>query len=150
MEQSEIDDLLNGKVDAEAEPQDDGDDDIVIDDDVTPEVAATEPAEIVTETSEDASAEDIDFMFAGNEGQDTEQATEEGAEDVPEKVVEATPAAEPNLIEQAKQQKAKAQAQKKIQAAPPKPVIYEEDGHAGLDPKATGNTTQSDIDALFS
>ena len=152
MEQSEIDDLLNGKIEAEAEPQDDGDDDILIDDDETPDVEAAEQAEVVAESSEEASAEDIDFMFAGNEGAEEVAADvpEDVVEDVPEDVVEATPAKEPNLIEQAKQQKAKAQAEKKEQAAPPKPVVYEEDGHAGLDPKATGNTTQSDIDALFS
>ncbi|VAV87855.1 COG3143: Chemotaxis protein [hydrothermal vent metagenome] len=130
MEQSEIDDLLNGKVDDKAE--------ILIDDDKAPEIEATEQAEPVAETSEDASAEDIDFMFAGNE------------EDGPQEVAESVPAEEPNLIEQAKQQKAEAQARKKEEAAPPKPVAYEEDGHAGLDPKATENTTQSDIDALFS
>lgn len=131
MEQSEIDDLLNGTVDDEAE--------ILIDDDMAPEIEAIEQAEPVAEISEEASTEDIDFMFAGN--------NEEGG---PEEVAEAVPAGEPNLIEQAKQQKAKAQAKKKEQPAPPKPVVYEEDGHAGLDPKATEHTTQSDIDALFS
>ncbi len=61
-----------------------------------------------------------------------------------------TEEAEPNLIEQAKLKKARAQAEKKAQAKPPKPVVYEEDPQAGLSPKSSENTTQSDIDALFS
>ena len=228
MEQSDIDALLNGKIE----------DDEPVEASATPEAneaetvapateQAVEVAEPVAAVSENASTEDIDFMFAepsdAAAGNNPPAAVEEVSEtvepvaEVVEAVVEtaepvaeaaepvaeaaepvaeaaepvaeavepvaetaepvaeavepvaeavepvaetAEPVAEavakdvsdtePNLIEQAKQKKAEAQAKKKAQTPPPKPVSYEGDGTAALDPKSTGNTTQSDIDALFS
>ncbi|MBL4801270.1 MAG: protein phosphatase CheZ [Emcibacter sp.] len=219
IQQSEIDALLNDKIEFDSVTDDDKPNETP-----SPAVSDTEaspvPAEPVTEktepdvaTTETASSEDIDFMFAEQSDktenniaetakepavetpdvatQDTEvveeaiaapaadaspaedpevvaeQSIEKPAEEEIEEPVkteeqvadtseESAPAvqepseAEPNLIEQAKQKKVEAQAKKKAQAPAPKPVAYEEDGNLALDPKATGNTTQSDIDALFS
>ncbi len=174
IDQSEIDDLLNGKaVENEALEIDDEEsiesEAVAIEEEVA---AEPEPAE---EISEEANEADIDFMFAGSsdtpeekndvaqkeiEGETPEvieAAFEEKVEAAPEPeeaeaepVQEPEPEPEPNLIEQAKQRKAQAQAEKKAKAKPPKPVEYEQDAKAGLDPKVSENTTQSDIDALFS
>lgn len=76
---------------------------------------------------------------------------EEAKEPVAEEEAKAPTEAEsaPNLVEQAKQKKAKIQAEKKEKAEPPKPEIYEEDTNAALDAQPSDTTSQSDIDALF-
>ncbi len=100
---------------------------------------------------------DDDFEFV-EEAPEAEAASRETRTAVPQAAVEEdvsepekpTEEAEPNLIEQAKLKKAQAQAEKQAQVKPPKPVVYEEDPQAGLSPKPSEKTTQSDIDALFS
>lgn len=166
IDQAEIDSLLNGT----AAPAEDG-----IAEQPAPAVEApapeAAPEEIATEAeaatepeSENASVDDIDFMFNGSaeESDDTAEpepataaeAEAQPAEPKPEPEVEAEPEAaapaEPNLIEQAKQKKAEAQAEQLAKAKAAKPPAYEEDASAGLSPKAEEKTTQSDIDALFS
>jgi len=193
IDQSEIDSLLNGKVDhapaieiespeiesPEIESTGDGDSDIP--QEVSKSESAPKPEpEVVSEpspaTAETASAEDIDFIFDGPADADAADEAAETIEEAaatksvpeaemtpapkndveiiaeaePEPVPAPEPEPEPNLIEQAKMQKAKAQAEKKQNAAAPKPVTYEEDSTAGLNPKSSENTSQSDIDALFS
>jgi len=162
IDQDEIDALLNG----EADDSPDGDSPNIDIEAATPEEDLSEAASSDTaEVPEHVSTDDIDFMFDGqdNSSKDapeavTDHGTEEinnAADDTPPaeeltKVSPPTPETEPNLIAQAKQKKAAAQAAKKVNAAPPKPVVYDEDPKAGLSPKATENTTQEDIDALFS
>jgi chemotaxis regulatin CheY-phosphate phosphatase CheZ len=173
IDQSEIDALLNGKTDDMALEIDDlepNEPEQVTDE---TEEASTEPESVVDKTeeaaaepepvaevSEKATADDIDFMFAGSSdgAEENNEAEVEVAVKAEEPAAEVEvveeqapkPEKEPNLIEQAKERKAKAQAEKKAKAKPPKPVEYEQDAKAGLDPKPSENTTQSDIDALFS
>ncbi|PCJ37009.1 MAG: hypothetical protein COA93_00810 [Alphaproteobacteria bacterium] len=182
IDQSEIDDLLNGpaEVDAGAEPEVEIET-VEIDDtnDIKPDpAAAPEAQEPIAATDEITSADDIDFMFDGQAAETPEIETKPEPEVEPEaeqpaaEVVEAVPEAkaapavepaveavkkdpapvkdEPNLIEQAKLKKEQAIAEKKAKTTPPKPIAYEEDSKAGLSPKLSENTTQSDIDALFS
>lgn len=175
IDQAEIDDLL-GKVEPDASMDSEDINTIQFDQvDIEPEAPspsiASDEAKPATEKSENASPDDIDFMFSGA-SDEAEEEIEIRAEEVPEEAkaepeakevasevgaetpeevameVEADPG--PNLIEQAKLRKAQAQAERKAQATPPKPVVYEQDAKAGLDPKVSENTTQSDIDALFS
>jgi len=146
IDQSEIDALLNGKS-GEAEDEE------INSCDTTEITAEEEPATAAEETNTaSADGDDIDFKFDGTSEtapkdikEHVKQTSEAGSEEnlAPEK-------AEPDLIEQAKQRKAQAQAEKKAKIKPPKPVVYEQDAKAGLDPKPSENTTQSDIDALFS
>lgn len=155
IDQSEIDNLLNGKADESGALEINDPENIKSEAETVEKDVATTP-EAAEEVSKKASADDIDFMFAGGSGtseektgtniQGTEEKTPETVADATEEIAEA----EPNLIEQAKQRKAQAQAEKKARAKPPKPVEYEQDAKAGLDPKVSENTTQSDIDALFS
>ncbi len=182
IDQSEIDDLLNGtaEVDAGAEPEVEIET-VEIDDtnDIKPDPAAAPEAQEPTAAADEiASADDIDFMFDGQAAETPEVETkpepevkaevEPKAEQPAAEVVEAVPEAkaapaapavkkdtapvkdEPNLIEQAKLKKEQAIAEKKAKMTPPKPIAYEEDSKAGLSPKLSENTTQSDIDALFS
>ncbi|PCI46841.1 MAG: hypothetical protein COB49_07930 [Alphaproteobacteria bacterium] len=153
IDQTEIDDLLNG-----ISPDEDNVDTQEVAQEVE-EVSANEQ-EPAAEISEEAATDDIDFMFAGgsdapqteseNNNTVTEEAAKEVVKEVVKEVTKEVPEPHPNLIEQAKQRKAQAQAEKKAKAEPAKPVVYEQDAKAGLDPKVTENTTQSDIDALFS
>lgn len=161
IDQDEIDALLNGDpndsphIDIEAAPSEDG-----------PDEPAVSEAAVVPEH---VSTDDIDFMFDGqdNSSKDVPEAVTDDvveeinieardeaddtapAEEIKEETLPAQET-EPDLIEQAKQKKAAAQAEKKANALPPKPVVYDEDPKAGLSPKVTENTTQEDIDALFS
>ncbi|PCI33433.1 MAG: hypothetical protein COB54_03780 [Alphaproteobacteria bacterium] len=176
IDQAEIDKLLNGEFDTNDNMDSDSlaniQFDQVNDEPVAPTPSITEDvAEPAAKKSTDASPDDIDFMFASS-SDDSETEPEVIAQETPEEVIaepemtevtsevvaeasedvepEAEVEPEPNLIEQAKQRKAQAQADKKAQARPPKPVEYEQDAKAGLEPKVSENTTQSDIDALFS
>jgi len=150
IDQSEIDALLNAIVEAEPEIEIDDTEDLV-----------PETQEPITKTSENTGAEDIDFTFDGPAAETPEPEPEPAPEAAtPENTVETEEAdvaaeavpekTEPNLIEQAKLKKEQAQAEKRAQEKPPKPIAYEEDSKAGLSPKVSEKTTQSDIDALFS
>ncbi|MCF8473193.1 MAG: protein phosphatase CheZ [Emcibacter sp.] len=163
IDQSEIDALLNGDDgDFDGGDFDGGDLDNteeIISEAQTPEedVMAKEEENIPKPSPNNLSTDDIDFMFDGQEDVADEVVSETVIETINETVVKAkeepAPAAvpKPNLIEQAKQQKAAAQAEKKAKdTPPPKPVAYEEGPKVALEPKQTENTTQSDIDALFS
>lgn len=175
IDQSAIDDLLKEEInddetleiddqeDAEAEQK--ADEPEVTSPPLEEEVKAEE-TEPDAELSENTTADDIDFMFSGGEEvtpEEEEKKEEENNDTVAETTAEVITEEAPktkeeakedesglNLIEQAKQKKAKAQAEKKAKAKPPKPVTYEQDGNAALKPKISENTTQSDIDALFS
>ncbi len=155
IDQSEIDALLNGQSgNVEDEDMNSGDT-AEIPEEVQPVAVEAKPATAAEDTASAADGDDIDFKFDGTseitpedikeDARETPQLDSKEEGGAPEK--EKT---EPDLIEQAKQRKALAQAEKKAKINPPKPVVYEQDAKAGLDPKPSENTTQSDIDALFS
>jgi len=151
IDQSEIDALLNGQAGDVEDGEMNSCDTTETPAEEQPVAVDTKPVTVAEDTAS-AADDDIDFKFDGT----SETAPKDIKEDVketPEAVgaEEAVPEkAEPDLIEQAKQRKAQAQAEKKAKIDPPKPVVYEQDAKAGLDPKPSENTTQSDIDALFS
>lgn len=120
IDQSEIDDLLNGQINDE----DNGENE-------NQEKACEEEDSPEKENSPEK--EDITSDAAPEPAEDEEKAAKD----------------EPNLIEQAKLKKAEMQAEKKTKAEPAKPVAYEEDADAALDAKPSETTSQSDIDALF-
>ncbi|GEM_PF-85288 len=178
IDQSEIDSLLNGTAEIAAGAEPEIEIEINDADEIPPEPATVIPEiqEPIAAADEIASADDIDFMFDGQADETPEVETKPEAKPEPEvkpeqptvEIVEAVPEAkaapavetvkkdpepvkaEPNLIEQAKLKKEQAIAEKKAKMSPPKPIAYEEDSKAGLSPKLSENTTQSDIDALFS
>lgn len=151
IDQSEIDALLNGNT---AEAKDGESPECQTDAPVAENTPAEEKQPAAEQPPEPAAAEaaavssdssgDIDFKFDGPSETSPQSVEKEEVKDTPPEKVE------PNLIEQAKQKKAQAQAERKAKINPPKPVVYEQDAKAGLDPKPSENTTQSDIDALFS
>ena len=98
---------------------------------------------------ESAGSDDIDFTFDGQSPDPEENISPPPVEPAVE-VVEEVAEDELNLIERAKQRKADARAGQMTSHKASKPVVYEADSTAGLNPKATEKTTQSDIDALFS
>ncbi len=158
IDQSEIDNLLNGNAEIAASAEPEIEIEVNDTDEIPPEPATASPEvqEPIAAAEEIASADDIDFMFDGQADKTPEVESKVESKPEPEQpiaeVVEAAPEAkaEPNLIEQAKLKKEQAIAEKKAKMSPPKPIAYEEDAKAGLSPKPSENTTQSDIDALFS
>ncbi len=107
--------------------------------------------------NDSGNAVDIDFIFDGP-AKKTEEINPPAVTttEIPEPVINVNsapakqeiPKVDPDPVEPVRPPKAT--VKKKAKVVPPKPVVYEQDAKAGLDPKSSENTTQSDIDALFS
>jgi len=148
IDQSEIDALLDGEDAAADEPApevDDSEEANAPADETAGNDAETADATPSLPTGETADQGDIDSLF-----DETEVNGAGDAEGTPQAEPTSPSEAKANLIEQAKQQKAAAALKAKARIKPSKPIVYEADANAGLQPKTSEKTTQADIDALFS